>query len=108
MYLRAGGVPTRHTHKWDGLHTRHLLESTHTNTHKHTIYLLYGCRPRHQSSRPTNCLLLGGCCFDQELLLLVEGDICVQNHRGLPIVSLDLALLLQAVDGLHPNALPLP
>jgi hypothetical protein len=22
------------THKWDGLHTRHLLESTHTNTHK--------------------------------------------------------------------------
>ena len=25
----------RHTHKWDGLHTRHLLESTHTNTHKH-------------------------------------------------------------------------
>merc|ERR1712194_272895 len=36
LYLRAGGVPTRHTHKWDGLHTRHLLESTHTNTHKHT------------------------------------------------------------------------
>ena len=33
-YLRAGGVPTRHTHKWDGLHTRHLLESTHTNTQK--------------------------------------------------------------------------
>ena len=29
-------MPTRHTHKWDGLHTRHLLESTHTNTHKHT------------------------------------------------------------------------
>ena len=27
--LRAEGVPTRHTHKWDGLHTRHLLESTH-------------------------------------------------------------------------------
>ena len=25
IYLRAGGVPTRHTHKWDGLHTRHLL-----------------------------------------------------------------------------------
>ena len=24
------------THTWDGLHTRHLLESTHTNTHKHT------------------------------------------------------------------------
>ena len=22
---------TTHTHKWDGLHTRHLLESTHTN-----------------------------------------------------------------------------
>ena len=22
-------MPTRHTHKWDGLHTRHLLESTH-------------------------------------------------------------------------------
>ena len=34
-YSRAGGVPTRHTHKWDDLHTRHLLESTHTNTHKH-------------------------------------------------------------------------
>ena len=28
LYLRAGGVPTRHTHEWDGLHTRHLLEST--------------------------------------------------------------------------------
>ena len=26
MYLRAGGVPTRHKHKWDGLHTRHLLD----------------------------------------------------------------------------------
>jgi hypothetical protein len=38
-YFIAGGVPTRHTHKWDGLHTRHLLESTHTthtNTNKHT------------------------------------------------------------------------
>ena len=35
MFLRAGGVPTRHPPKWDGLHTRHLLESTHTNTHKH-------------------------------------------------------------------------
>ena len=22
--------------KWDGLHTRHLLESAHTNTHRHT------------------------------------------------------------------------
>ena len=32
----GSGVPTRYTHKWDGLHTRHLLESTHTNTHKHT------------------------------------------------------------------------
>ena len=29
-----GRVPTRHTRKWDGLHTRHLLESTHTNTNK--------------------------------------------------------------------------
>ena len=38
VYLRAGGVPTRHTHKSDGLHTRHLLESTHTNTHKHTFH----------------------------------------------------------------------
>ena len=36
VYLRAGGVPTRHTRKWDGLHTRRLLESTRTNTHKHT------------------------------------------------------------------------
>ena len=26
IYLRAGGVPTRHTRKWDGLHTRRLLE----------------------------------------------------------------------------------
>ena len=26
-------MPTRHTHKWDGLHTRHLLESVqHTHT----------------------------------------------------------------------------
>jgi hypothetical protein len=38
--LTAGGVPTRHkqsvfTHEFDGLHTRHLLESTDTNTHKH-------------------------------------------------------------------------
>ena len=32
----GSGVPTRYTHKWDGLHTRHLFESTHTNTHKHT------------------------------------------------------------------------
>jgi hypothetical protein len=32
-------VPTRHTHKWDGLHTRHLLlerEYTHTHRHKPT------------------------------------------------------------------------
>ena len=43
VYINApeGWLPTRHTHKWDGLHTRHLLESTehtqtHTNTHKHT------------------------------------------------------------------------
>ena len=28
-------MPTRHTHKWDGLDTRHLLKSIHTNTHKH-------------------------------------------------------------------------
>ena len=34
--LRGGGVPTRDKRKWDGLHTRHLLESTHINTHKHT------------------------------------------------------------------------
>jgi hypothetical protein len=31
------GAYTHGTHTgWDGLHTRHLLESTHTNTHKHT------------------------------------------------------------------------
>jgi len=36
-WTRRRGVPTRHTHKWDGLHTRHLLQSTHTNTHKHTM-----------------------------------------------------------------------
>eukprot|EP00964_Phaeocystis_antarctica_P047848 scaffold27698_cov78-Phaeocystis_antarctica.AAC.1 len=38
LYLltRRGGVPTRHTHKWDGLPTRHLRERTHTNTNKHT------------------------------------------------------------------------
>ena len=36
IYAPEGGVPTRHTHtQSDGLHTRHLLESTHTNTHKH-------------------------------------------------------------------------
>ena len=29
-------MPTRHTHKWDGLHRRHLLESTHTHTNKQT------------------------------------------------------------------------
>jgi hypothetical protein len=28
-------VPTRHTHKWDGLHTRHLLV-VHTQTHTQT------------------------------------------------------------------------
>ena len=110
LYLRAGGVPTRHTHTWDGLHTRHLLESTHTNTHKHTVRYSYSVAVgrdtnRHVQPTVSSCR----CCFNQELLLLVEasGDICVQNHRGLPIVSLDLALLLQAVDGLHPNALPL-
>ena len=34
---RGGCRHARHTHtdKWDGLHTRHLLESTHTNTHRH-------------------------------------------------------------------------
>ena len=26
VYSRAGGVPTRHAHRWNGLHTRHLLE----------------------------------------------------------------------------------
>ena len=37
LYLlaRRRGADTAHT-KWDGLHTRHLFESTHTNTHKHT------------------------------------------------------------------------
>ena len=41
--INAGGVPTRrahtHTHKWDGLHTRHLRftrEYTQTHTHTHT------------------------------------------------------------------------
>jgi len=33
---RRRGVPTRHTHKWDGLHTRHLLERVHTQTHTST------------------------------------------------------------------------
>ena len=42
-YLRAGGVPTRHTHNWDGLHTRHLLESTHTNTHKQSYLIRLSC-----------------------------------------------------------------
>ena len=32
---RLEGVPTRHTHKWDGLHTRHLLV-VHTQTHTQT------------------------------------------------------------------------
>ena len=35
-------VPRRHTHTWDGLHTRHLLESTHTNTQN--IWVLWGLR----------------------------------------------------------------
>ena len=59
IFIRAGGVPTRHTHKWDGLHTRHLLESTHTksqthtNTHKHTVHVIPRARaltpqPRHR------------------------------------------------------------
>jgi hypothetical protein len=30
---------TRHTHKWDGLHARHLLESTHTNTN--TVHVIF-------------------------------------------------------------------
>ena len=34
------------THKWDGLHTRHLLESTHTNTHNDTS------KPTHTDSFP--------------------------------------------------------
>ena len=39
ILTRRRGAPTRHTHKWDTayiyqlLHTRHLLESTHTNTY---------------------------------------------------------------------------
>ena len=36
-------MPTRHTRKSDGLHTRHPRERTHTNTHKHK---------RTQSPRP--------------------------------------------------------
>ena len=40
IYLRAGGVPTRHTHRSDGLHTRYPLERTHTNTHKHIAHVI--------------------------------------------------------------------
>ena len=40
IYAPRRGAHTRHTHKWDGLHTRHLLESTHTNTHKHTVHVI--------------------------------------------------------------------
>ena len=40
IYINAPeGCPhgdTAHTHKSDGLHTRHPLERTHTNTHTHT------------------------------------------------------------------------
>ena len=38
ILTRRRGVPTRHTHKWDadGLRPRHLLESTHTQTHTNT------------------------------------------------------------------------
>ena len=111
IYAPEGCQHGTHANTWDGLHTRHLLESTHTNTHKHTVRYSYSVAVgrdtnRHVQPTVSSCR----CCFNQELLLLVEasGDICVQNHRGLPIVSLDLALLLQAVDGLHPNALPLP
>ena len=89
-------------------YARGTYSRVHTQTHTNTpyIYSVAVGRDTNRHVQPTvsSC----GCCFDQELLLLVEGDICVQNHRGLPIVSLDLALLLQAVDGLHPNALPLP
>ena len=58
-YLRSGGVPTRHTHRSDGLHTRHLLESTHTNTNKRTARpdkvrcgLTPWRRPPHQRRAP--------------------------------------------------------
>ena len=32
-------MPTRHTHKWDGLHTRHLLESAHTRLHLWSVFV---------------------------------------------------------------------
>ena len=106
MYLltRRRGANTAHTQVGRPTHEAPTREYKHTHTHH--IYSVAVGRDTNRHVQPTvsSC----GCCFDQELLLLVEGDICVQNHRGLPIVSLDLALLLQAVDGLHPNALPLP
>jgi hypothetical protein len=51
-------VPTRHTHKWDGLNTRHLLESTHTQTHTHTNN--HTTRPDADSRRGGALLTRGG------------------------------------------------
>ena len=36
------GVPTRHTHKWDGLHARH-LSRVHTHKHKNVYSILPMC-----------------------------------------------------------------
>ena len=59
VYINAPEVPTRHTHKWDGLNTRHLLESTHTQTHTHTNK--HTSRPDdHADSRRGGALLTRG------------------------------------------------
>ena len=60
ILTRRRGVPTRHTHKWDGLHTRHLLESTHTNTHKH--------KQAHNAARQSNSPRRAGRCFPGHIL----------------------------------------
>jgi hypothetical protein len=64
VLTRRRCADTAHTHKWDGLHTRHLLESTHTTTHtntnKHTTWpdkvrcgLTPWRRPPHQRRAPS-------------------------------------------------------
>jgi hypothetical protein len=50
---RAGGVPTRHTHKWDGLPTlptHEVYYLTQVHTHKHKPHGLRGSRPGPQGA----------------------------------------------------------
>ena len=64
ILTRRRGVPTRHTHKWDadGLRPRHLLESTHTQTHTNTNNANTQCGPTKYGadSRRGGALLIRG------------------------------------------------